>query len=72
MDPATGRIADFISAPLAVRQGIWPRGVTRLAGDPWAAALVAQHAIHVYSRYAADPEWQAFLDRMEELRTDFL
>ena len=72
VDPATGRIADFISAPLEVRQGIWPRGVTRLAADPWAAALVAQHAIHVYARYAAAPEWQAFFDRMEALRTDFV
>ena len=58
VDPATGRIADFISAPLSVRQGIWPRGVTRLADDPWAAALVAQHAIHVYARYTDDPDWQ--------------
>ena len=36
VNPATGQIFDFISAPIAVRQGVWPRGVARLAGDPWA------------------------------------
>ena len=43
----SGDVADFIAAPIAVRQGVWPRAVARLAGDPWAAALVAQHAITV-------------------------
>ena len=50
IDPATGRIADFVNIPLHVRHGVWPRGVARLADDPWAAALVAQHAITVYGR----------------------
>lgn len=72
VDVSTGRIADFISAPLDVRQGIWPRGVTRLANDPWAAALVAQHAIHVYARYTTDPDWQAFFAGMATLRSKFL
>jgi hypothetical protein len=72
VDSATGRIADFISAPLEVRQGIWPRGVTRLAADPWAAALVAQHAIHVYARYTNDPDWQRFFEKMSGLRSEFL
>lgn len=72
VDPATGRIADFISAPLRVRQGIWPRGVTRLSHDPWAAALVAQHAIHVYARYTHDPAWQVFFATMAELRAGLL
>jgi hypothetical protein len=42
IDPATGRVADFVNIPLQVRHGVWPRGVARLADDPWAAALVAQ------------------------------
>jgi hypothetical protein len=72
VDATTGRIADFMTAPLSVRQGIWPRGVTRLSADPWAAALVAQHAIHVYARYTADPGWQAFFAGMATLRSKFL
>ena len=55
VNPATGNPIDFVSAPLTVRHGVWPRAVQRLAPDPWAAALVAQHAITVYERYASDP-----------------
>ena len=68
---ATGRIADFITAPLEVRQGSGraaSRGSPRILGG----ALVAQHAIHVYARYTEAPAWQAFFDRMEELRSTFL
>jgi hypothetical protein len=65
---ADGRIADFVSAPAAVRQGVWPRGVATLAADPYAAALVAQHAAFVYSRFESDPEWAAFFDDMRALR----
>src|SRR5688572_20362072 len=37
----SGDVADFIAAPIVVRQGVWPRAVVRLASEPWAAALVA-------------------------------
>jgi Protein of unknown function (DUF3891) len=50
----TGSIFDFVSAPLSVRHAVWPRGVRRLASTPWAAALVAQHAITVYDRFRSD------------------
>ena len=72
VNPATGQIFDFISAPIAVRQGVWPRGVARLAGDPWAAALVAQHAIVIYDRFHADPDWTPFFAGMERLRGEML
>jgi hypothetical protein len=67
-DPATGEPLDFVHAPAAVRQGVWPRGVERLEADPWAAALVAQHAVAVYDRYRADGRWTAFFRQMESLR----
>ena len=72
VNPATGQIFDFISAPIAVRQGVWPRGVARLAGDPWAAALVAQHAIVIYDRFHADSDWVPFFAGMERLRGEML
>ena len=72
VDPATGNPFDFVSAPLTVRHGVWPRGVQRLAHDPWAAALVAQHAITVYDRYASDPQWMPFFARMATLRDEML
>jgi hypothetical protein len=68
VDPATGAIYDFVTAPLRVRHVVWPRGVARLAQNPWAAALVAQHAITVYDRYRPQPEWGAFFSGMETSR----
>lgn len=68
VDPDNGAVVDFITAPRLVRQRVWPRGVARLADDPLAAALVAQHAITVYERFRADSDWAAFFARMEEDR----
>jgi len=66
-----GTVVDFVRAPVAVRQRVWPRGVSRLAErDPWAAALVAHHAVFVYDRYRADPGWSPFFARMTRQRDD--
>lgn len=68
-NPETGNPYDFISIPLAIRQGIWPRAVARLAAQStYAAALVAQHGITVYRRYREQPEWRWFFEEMERLR----
>jgi uncharacterized protein DUF3891 len=72
IDPATGVPLDFISAPNHVRQGVWPRGVARLADDPWAAALVAQHAIVIFNRYRGDPAWAQFFVEMESMRREMV
>lgn len=64
----SGTIADFVNAPIAVRHEVWPRGVARLADDPWAAALVAHHAVSVYSRYRPDPAWDPFFDGLQATR----
>jgi hypothetical protein len=68
VNPATGSVIDFVSAPLSVRHAVWPRGIARLAADPWAAALVAQHAITVYDRFRSEAEWQSFFAQMEAAR----
>jgi hypothetical protein len=68
INPTTGDVVDFVNAPLSVRHAVWPRGISRLAGDPWAAALVAQHAITVYDRFRSDAEWTSFFARMEAAR----
>ena len=72
IDPGTGFPLDFLSAPVAVRQGVWPRGVARLAHDPWAAALVAQHAIAIFDRYRGDSAWTQFFSEMEMMRQAML
>lgn len=65
VNEATGRVQDYVHAPDEVRRSIWPKGVARLTAHPYAAALVAQHAMQLFDRYRADPEWAAFFDRME-------
>jgi hypothetical protein len=72
IDPRTGTVVDFVSAPLRVRHAVWPRGVARLADDPWAAALVAQHAITVYDRFRRDAAWGPFFAGMEAARDGML
>lgn len=72
---AGGVPLDFVSVPVAVRQRIWPRAVDRLARrSAYAGALVAQHAMAIYSTTRTDPGWEAFFDtitaRRDALRTD--
>ena len=69
---ADGRLLDFISAPDEVRQGVWPRGIARLESTPYAAALVAAHALHIYRRYRPDPGWAAFFAEIEAARNRLL
>jgi hypothetical protein len=71
VDPELGTVLDFVHAAPDVRQGVWPRGVASLAArDPWAAALVAQHALTVYARLRDDGEWRDFFGRMTALRDE--
>jgi hypothetical protein len=69
VDLTSGLPVDFISAPTAVRQAVWPRGVARLTHDPWAAALVAHHAIAIFERFRGDSAWEWFFAEMETTRT---
>lgn len=68
VDPATGRIHDFVHAPVEVRQAVWPVSVDRLAAAPWAAALVAHHALSIYDRFRGDVAWDAFFAGMTTAR----
>jgi Protein of unknown function (DUF3891) len=72
VDPATAAIRDFTGVPATERQSVWPRSVADLATVPWAAALVAHHAITVYDRYRHDAEWHDFFPAMTALRDEHL
>ena len=69
---ASGEVLDFMTVPMDIRRGVWPRGVARLASQPYAAALVAQHALHVYRRYRANADWHPFFAEMESARDHHL
>jgi len=73
IDPATGRPCDFINGPARVKHELWPRGIRRVAQvDLRAGALIAQHALTVYSYRAGEPEWQPFFVAITALRDDML
>ena len=67
-----GEMLDYLHAPDEVRRDIWPRGVAVLSGHPYAAALVAQHALHLFDKYRAEPAWQDFFSAMERTRAEQL
>ena len=68
LDPQTGDVLDFVHVPEEVRHGIWTRGVARLTNEPYAAALVAQHALHIYRRMRQQPVWRQFFVDMTAAR----
>src|SRR5215510_2013991 len=70
VDTATGEVVDFINAPDDVRQRVWTRGIARLVDAPWAAALVAQHAIVIYDRHHGDASWAPFFRAIRGMRDD--
>jgi hypothetical protein len=72
VDEATGRLLDFLAAPPDVRRAVWPRGVSRLDGMPYAAALVAQHALHIHRRFRDEASWAGFFRDMETAREHHL
>jgi hypothetical protein len=68
VNPETGNLVDFVSAPVGVRQATSLRGVERLGQDAWAAALVAQHRLTVYERFRFDAEWVSFFAEVDAAR----
>jgi uncharacterized protein DUF3891 len=72
VDAATGELLDFIAVPDAVKRETSSRGIERLDADPYAAALVAQHRLHVYRRYVDDPTWQRFFTDVTAARDGYL
>ena len=51
---------------------MWPRTIAGLADEPYAAALVANHAMFAYDRFREDPDWATFFASMDSLRRDML
>jgi len=72
VDMRTGDVVDFIHAPVSVRQSVWPKAVAALADDPWAAALVANHALFAYDRFRGDAAWTEFFTGLEASRAALL
>jgi hypothetical protein len=72
VDETTGELLDFLAVSDAVKRDTSSRGIEVLSSDPYAAALVAQHRLHVYRRYAENPEWKAFMADLRRTRDAYL
>lgn len=71
VDPSSGDPYEFITAPVEDRRALWFRAIDLLAPrDPYVAALVAQHALTVYRRFAPTAGWETFFPRLEARRDD--
>ena len=71
VDETTGRLLDFIEVPDAVKQDTSLRGIERVP-DPYAGALMAQHRLHVYRRFAEAPEWRGFFAEVTARRDSYM
>jgi len=73
VDPASGRPRDFLSYPFAARREIWERGVRRYAQErPYAAALIAEHALQVHRDRRPEEGWREFLEQVEAQKNELL
>jgi hypothetical protein len=68
IDATSGQLLDFMQVSDEVKRTTSTRGIDTLTADPYAAALVAQHRLHVYRRYASDPDWSTFFADVERAR----
>lgn len=72
VDGSTGEICDFVSLPAPLRRAVWPRVARELESTPYAASLVAEHALVAYKRYQTDTEWMPFFEEMTAIRDGHL
>jgi Protein of unknown function (DUF3891) len=72
VNETTGQLLDFLEVSDAVKRDTSSRGIEQLSSDPYAAALVTQHRLHVYRRYAEHPEWKAFMADLTAARDAYL
>ncbi len=72
VDASTGQLLDFMEVTDGVKRETSSLGVERLVSDPYAAALVAQHRLHVYRRYGEQAPWRPFFASMIAARDHHL
>jgi hypothetical protein len=60
VDGANQQLLDFTELPDALKRETSWRGIDWLRDDPYAAALVSQHRLHVYRRHAEQLDWIGF------------
>jgi hypothetical protein len=72
VDETTQQLLDFNELPDALKRETSWRGIDRLRDDPYAAALVSQHRLHVYRRHSEQLDWTGFFAGMTAARDAYL
>ena len=72
INAGTGALLDFTEVPDDVKRATSSQGIPPLAADPYAAALAAQHRLHVYRRYKEDAGWAEFFAEVTSMRDSYL
>ena len=72
-DDETGRPLDFMTVPERMKQDVWPIAIDHVRRtSPYAATLIAEHALFVYQANRVKPEWRTFFETLERRRTSLL
>jgi hypothetical protein len=72
-DAERGRPYDFITQPRQERIELWERGTCRFAAErPYAALLIARHALNLFRGRRGEEEWDPFLDFLEDFEGNLL
>ncbi len=70
--PRSGQPATFLTIADELRREIWERGVERhLAGHPFAAALIAEHALRLLAGRQGSA-WEEFLEKTRKIQDEAL
>jgi hypothetical protein len=72
VDETTQQLLDFNELPDALKRETSWRGIDRLRDDPYAAALVSQHRLHVYRRHSEQLDWIGFFAGVTAARDAYL
>ena len=72
VDEETGELVDFIKVPDEIKRHTSQQGIELLSSDPYAGALVAQHRLNVYRRYASQADWKSFFTNVKKTRDTYL
>jgi hypothetical protein len=72
-DAGRGLPYDFITLPARDRIEIWERGTCRFAtARPYAALLIARHALQLFQARRGEEGWDPFLDFLQDFARDLL
>lgn len=64
---------DFLSLPRRERIEIWERGPCRFAAErPYAALLIARHALNLFRDRRGEEDWDGLLDFLEDFAASLL